>query len=63
MLHILSQKLYWNINNTKRNSAGAFKFINEIPLDAHSYYVKALEMEVATIGLLSLLNFNFCFFN
>jgi len=27
--------------------------MNEIPLNTHSYYVTALETEVATIGLLS----------
>jgi len=27
--------------------------MNEIPLNTHSYYVRALETEVATIGLLS----------
>jgi len=47
----------------RHNSAGALKFMNEIPLDAHSYCVKAIETEVATIGLLSILNFNFCLFN
>jgi len=31
----------------------ALKSMNEIPLNTHSFYVTALETEVATIGLLS----------
>ena len=34
-------------------NAGALKSMNEIPLNTHSFYVTALETEVATIGLLS----------
>jgi len=37
--------------------------MNEIPLNTHSYTVTALETEVATVVLLSFLNFNFCLFN
>jgi len=33
--------------------AGALKCMNEIPLNTHSYYVTALETEVATNVLLS----------
>jgi len=33
--------------------------MNEIPLNTHSYYMTALETEVATIGVLSFLIYMF----
>jgi len=39
------------------------KIKNEIPLNTHSYYVTALETEVATVVFTFVLNFNFCLFN
>ena len=37
--------------------------MNEIPLNTHSYYVTALETEVATIVFFFVLNVTFCLFN
>jgi len=48
---ILKPLLYYK--EYKWKFAGALKFMNEIPLNTYSYYVTALETEVATIGLLS----------
>ena len=46
--HLISQPLL----KYKWKYAGAVKCMNKIPLNTHSYYVTALETEVATIVLL-----------
>jgi len=50
--HLISKPLLkYKLYNWKY--ASALKFMNEIPLNTHLYYVPALETEVATIVLLS----------
>ena len=56
----------FNIKTSIKNKSykwkysGALKCMNKIPLNTHSYYVTALETEVATITFV--LNFIFCLF-
>ena len=53
MEHLISKPLILNMNNTNENFAGALKCMYEIPLNTHSYYLTAIEMEVKTLGVLS----------
>ena len=47
-----SQNLILHINKPM-TICRCSQIMNEIPLNTHSYYVTALETEVATVGLLS----------